>query len=145
VASSATAQVQGGITSGALALTISGTGALGATGALENVSGSNTYAGAIILGASGSSISSDAGLLTLSGTIYGSATGYGLVLTGSGNGVASNVFNGGSSTAAGAGTLTKSGAGTWTLSAANTYTGATTVSGGTLIAPMPNRWVWAPR
>jgi autotransporter-associated beta strand protein len=125
VASGATAQLQGGITSTANSLTISGVGATGATGALENVSGANDYTGLLKLGAA-ATISSDAGTLNLSnvGTITGS--GFGLTLTGAGNGSVSSIIG------TGAGTLTKSGAGTWTLSGANTYTGTTTVNAGTL-------------
>ena len=126
VASGATAQVQGSITgTGTSAMTISGSGATGATGALENVSGTNTYAGLLALGAA-ATISSDAGTLTLSntGTILGS--GDALTLTGGGNGTIASIIG------TGAGTLTKSGVGTWTLTKANTYTGLTTVAAGTL-------------
>ena len=46
VTSGAALQIQGGITTAAEALAIDGTG-IGATGALRNISGNNTYAGAI--------------------------------------------------------------------------------------------------
>ncbi|MEP6669264.1 MAG: autotransporter-associated beta strand repeat-containing protein, partial [Chthoniobacter sp.] len=53
-----------------------------------------------------------------------------LTLQGSDSGeFAGNLINSSSATS-----ITKAGAGTWTLSGANTYTGATTLSGGTLIA-----------
>ncbi len=128
VTSGATLQLQSttGITVGAEALTLNGVGTSNATGALENVSGANTYGGLITLG-SASTISSDAGStlnLTNTGTIAGS--GYGLTLAGAGNGTLSSIIG------TGAGTLTKTGAGTWTLSGVNTYTGATTISGGVL-------------
>ena len=67
ITSGATLQLQGNISVGAEALTLSGTGAANATGALENVSGTNTYGGLLsILGAT--TICSDADTLTLSNT-----------------------------------------------------------------------------
>ncbi len=102
--SNATIQVQGGITGGSQPMTISGTGAPNATGALENVSGNNSYAGAITLGAN-TTISSDAGNLTLAGAIGDGGNGYALTTTGTG---------------------------AVTLTGASTYTGATTVQNGTL-------------
>src|SRR6202035_5510630 len=80
ISSGATLQLQGGITVGAEALTINGTGASGQNGALVNVSGTNNYGGLVILGAA-STISSDNGTLNLTnvGTITGA---YGLTLTG---------------------------------------------------------------
>ncbi len=135
VSSGAALQIQGGIsTTEAVGLTLNGTGVTASpNGALENVSGSNTYSGLITLG-SASTIGSDAGTLTLSntGVIFGTSTGFGLTLTGAGNGSIAGIINGGISGTTGAGTLTKNGAGTWTLSGANTYTGATTVNAGTL-------------
>jgi hypothetical protein len=50
VSSGATLQLQGGISVGAEALTISGTGATGQNGALVNVSGTNSYGGLLTLG-----------------------------------------------------------------------------------------------
>src|SRR5207253_7984929 len=60
VASGATLQIQGDITTAAEGLTINGTGASGQNGALINVSGTNNYAGLVALGSS-STISSDSG------------------------------------------------------------------------------------
>lgn len=125
VSSGATLQIQNNISVGAEALTISGTGASGATGALENVSDTNSYAGAITLGAN-TTVASDAGSLTLSGGITGA--GFNLALAGAGTGTISNTI--GTTT----GSVTKSGAGAWTLSGGNTYTGGTTISGGMLYA-----------
>ncbi len=135
VASGGALQIQGNITTtAATPITISGTGVTGsANGAIENVSGSNTYAGLVTLGAA-STIGSDAGTLAFSntGTIVGTSTGFGLTLTGAGNGSIAGIINGGITGTPGAGTLTKTGTGTWTVTGANTYTGATTVNAGTL-------------
>jgi fibronectin-binding autotransporter adhesin len=126
VSSGATLQLQGGITVGAEALSLSGTGATGQNGALVNVSGTNSYGGLLTLAAA-TTISSDSGTLNLknTGTITGAT--FGLTLTGAGNGTVSSII--GTTT----GTLTKNGTGTWTLSGTNTYTGATTVNAGTLL------------
>jgi len=118
-------QIQGGIsTTTAVALTLNGTGLAG-NGALENVSGTNTYSGLITLG-SNATIGSDAGTLNLTntGTITGS--GFDLTLTGAGNGTIHSIIG------TGAGTLTMTGSGTWTLFGANTFTGNTSVTSGTL-------------
>jgi autotransporter-associated beta strand protein len=125
VSSGATLAIEGGITVGAEALTISGTGASGQNGALVNVNGTNNYGGLLTLGAA-STISSDSGTLNLTntGTITGAT--FGLTLTGSGNGTVSSIIG----TTSGA--LTKAGSGTWTLSGANTYTGGTNINGGIL-------------
>ena len=134
VASGTTLQLEGNMSEGNVSLALAGagatTGGLTATGALENVSGTNTYAGLVRLagtGAASTTISSDAGTLNLTntGTITGS--GDALTLTGAGNGSIS------SSIGTGAGTVTVNGPGTWTLAGTNnSYTGATTVAGGTL-------------
>jgi fibronectin-binding autotransporter adhesin len=123
VASGGALQLQGGITTAATPLNLSGTGT--GNGALENVSGANTYAGAITLGAA-ATIGSDAGTLNLTSGTAISGSGAALTLAGAGNGVVN------SGIATGTGTLTKSGTGTWTLNGANTFTGATTIAGGTL-------------
>src|SRR5260370_27337456 len=125
ISSGATLQLQGGITVGAEALTITGTGASGQNGALVNVSGTNNYGGLLTLGAA-TTISSDSGTLNLTniGTITGAT--FGLTLTGAGIGTLSSILGTTS------GTLTKSGTGTWTLTGADTFTGATTISAGIL-------------
>ncbi len=129
VASGAALQFQGGITVGAEALTLAGTGVAN-DGALRNISGDNTYGGLLTLGAA-TRINSDAGTLTLSntGTITGS--GFGLTVGGAGNTAIASLLG------TGAGTLTKDGTGTLTLSglsstAGSNYTGATTIDQGTL-------------
>jgi autotransporter-associated beta strand protein len=105
------------------ALTLSGTG-VASGGALRNVSGNNTASGNIALNAD-SRINSDAGTLTLSGTMSGS---HNLNLGGAGN------INVSGKIATGTGAVTVDGAGAVTLSGttANTYTGDTTVNSGTL-------------
>jgi autotransporter-associated beta strand protein len=125
VTNGAALQLQGGIsdTSGA-PLTLNGSGISG-NGALESVSGNNTYSGAITLG-SAATIGSDTNTLILSNA--GAITGaYAMTLTGAGNGtVNSNIGTG-------VGSLTMSGTGTWTLAGNNSYTGPTSVNSGTLI------------
>ncbi len=114
-------QIQGGITTAANALTLNGTG-VASDGALRNISGNNTYAGAITLG-SAARINSDAGQLTLSsGTAMSGA--FALTVGGAGNTVISSAI--------GVASLTKDGTGVLTISGANTYSGDTTVSAGTL-------------
>ena len=112
---------------GSRPLTISGTGsAAGMPGALVNVLGTNTYSGAITLGAD-ATVSAAAGTLALSSASAVTGSGFGLTLTGSGNGTLSGAIQ------TGAGGLTKTGNGTWTLSGTTAnYTGATSITGGTL-------------
>jgi len=138
VANGATLQLQQNSTSGANVgvgtegLTIVGGGAAGATGALENVIGNNTFGGLILLnGAAGSTttFASDAGVLTLTNTIsgpFGLPNGANLALVGNGNMAISGIINTGS------GSVTVAGNGTVTLSGANTFTGSATVNSGTL-------------
>jgi fibronectin-binding autotransporter adhesin len=119
-------ELSGGINFAAEPLTINGVG-ISNDGALRNQSGSNSFAGAITIGASGARINSDASTsLTLTGGIATTLT-QDVTFGGAGN---TNV----STTAiSGSGSVIKDGNGTLTLSAANTYTGSTTVSGGTLL------------
>jgi len=114
VSSGAALQLQGGITIGAEALSLNGNGQA-FDGALRNISGDNTYGGAITL-TGATRIHSDANLLTLLGGISGTQN---LTLSGPGNINVSAVI--GTST----GTLTKNGSGIATLSAVNTYSGST--------------------
>ncbi|MFZ4777764.1 MAG: beta strand repeat-containing protein, partial [Terrimicrobiaceae bacterium] len=125
VASGAALQIQDGITVGAEALNLSGTG-IGGTGALRNISGTNIYGGLVTLGGA-TRINSDSGSLTLgnAGTIVGG--GFGLTVGGAGNTTINSII--GTTTS----TLAKDGTGTLTLTGANTYTGVTTVSVGTLL------------
>jgi fibronectin-binding autotransporter adhesin len=127
VASGATVQLQGNITTGSVPTTLNGTGYGSQTGALVSVSGTNSYGGAIILAGS-STISVNSGSLTLSSTSAMTGT-YGLTLTGPA-GTTGTVTG---PIGIGAGTITMNGLGTWTLNGADTLTGLTTVNSGTLI------------
>jgi len=123
VANLAALELQNGISVGAEALTLNGTG-VSSGGALRNISGNNTYGGLLALG-SASRINSDSGTLSLTnaGTVSGA---FALTVGGAGDTVLNSIL--GTST----GTLTKDGAGKFTMGGANTFTGLTTVSNGTL-------------
>jgi autotransporter-associated beta strand protein len=121
VSSGGVLQIQGNIIVGNEALTLNGSGSSG-TGAFRNISGNNSFGGAITLG-SGSTISSDAGILTLTGGIS--------------NGLNTTTFTGAGAIAengviSGLGGIAKTGGGTLTLSGTNTYLGGTTMNGGTI-------------
>ena len=122
VASGAALELQNNITVGAEALSLSGTG-VSLNGALRNISGDNTWGGAVTLAAA-AQIQSDAGTLTLTGAITGAN--FALTVDGAGHSTSSGIIG------LGTGSLTKTGTGTLTLTGANTYTGATAVSEGVL-------------
>jgi len=123
VANNAALELQGGISVGAETLSLNGGGAING-GALRNVSGNNSWGGAVTL-AAGSRINSDSGTLTIASG--NSMTGaYGLTVGGAGDVTINDAI------ATGAGTLTKDGAGTLTLAGANSYSGYTSLGGGTL-------------
>ena len=124
VSNGAALQLQGGIAVGDEPLTIAGHG-LSNTGALRNISGSNSWAGLITMQSGVQTrIQSDSGTLTLSGGVH-SPGGNSLYLSGSGNGEVSGPISG-------VYALTKQGSGRWILSDANTYTTATNISTGIL-------------
>lgn len=125
VSSGAALELQGNVTIGAEALTLNGAG-IGSGGALRNISGTNTYGGAITLG-SEVRINSDSDLLKLDVASGSAITGTkNLTFGGAGDIAVADPI------ATGTGTVTKDGAGTLTLSGTNTYSGATTVIAGTL-------------
>ena len=124
VDSGAALEVQNNIAVGAETLSLAGTG-LSGNGALRNISGTNSLAGAVTLSAA-TELQSDAGSLTLSGAV--SAGNLNLTVDGAGNTTLSGVVG------LGTGALTKNGSGTLNLTgaAANTFTGALAVNDGTV-------------
>lgn len=129
VANGATLELTGNITIPSTeTLTLSGTG-VGNGGALRNVSGNNTYNGAVQLAAD-ARINSDSGMLTL-GALPNSVTGTTQNLTVGGAG---DVTMAGA-VSLGTGSVTKDGNGKlfYNNNTGNTYSGGTTVNGGTLV------------
>ena len=125
VSNGAALALEGGITVGAEALTLSGGGPTG-NAAFDNISGNNTWGGAITLGAD-ATIRNQSNTLTISGTV--NLGNFILTIGGpSTTGVISGIISG-------TGSVRKvTPGGVWTLSGANTYTGATTINAGTLKA-----------
>jgi autotransporter-associated beta strand protein len=129
VSTGAALQIQGGITTATEALSLNGSG-VSNSGALRNISGNNTYSGAITLG-SAARIQSDAGTLTLdvaAGNAI-SASNHGVAFGGAGHIEIKDSIN------LGSGGLDKTGNGTLTLAAGVThsYTGATNITQGRLV------------
>ncbi|MFM9058667.1 MAG: beta strand repeat-containing protein, partial [Planctomycetaceae bacterium] len=124
VTSGAALQLANNITVGAEGLTLNGSG-IASTGALRNVSGTNTYGGAITF-ASAATIGADAGTqLNLTNTLGGNFL---KTFVGAGNITATNVISGATSG------MTMSGSGTLTLSANNTVTGTFSINNGVVRA-----------
>ena len=100
---------------------------------IENVAGTNTLTGSLIVtgtGGDGVSVQSDAGLLTLAGPVSTTLTFRRVGLYGAGNGTVTGSITDGPAIPFG---LTKDGPGTWTLAGTNAYTGGTAVNGGRLV------------
>lgn len=127
-------RLTGGISPTVAIATVSGTGAAGTTGVLNNLSGDNTLnittALRLNVGNGGTTLFSTAGTFTINTPLVTTiATGRVLTLSGAGNGVINGAIVNGTT---GALPVIKTGAGKWTLNGAHTYTGATTVSQGVL-------------
>ncbi|WP_181011686.1 autotransporter-associated beta strand repeat-containing protein [Bosea psychrotolerans] len=122
VASGAALELQGGITIASEALTLNGTGVAGG-GALRNVSGTNTYGGAITLGSNASIVSAANGLALTGGVALGANT-----LTFGGGAI--NVTTAGIT---GAGAVVV-GSGLVLIDAAGAYVGGTTIATGATAA-----------
>ena len=129
VADGATLQLQGGVTTLAEPLTLSGVG-VGSAGAMRNISGNNTYAGQVTLSGPTRIQSDTAGqTLTLANTNVLTGSGFGLTVGGVGNTAISNII------ATGTGSVTKEGTGMLTLAGANTFSGTLAVKEGVLYTP----------
>jgi len=129
VNSGAALQIQGTITVGAEALTLNGNG-VSNDGALRNIANNNTYQGTITL-ASDSSIGSDSGTLTLSGTITG-GTSIDLTTVGAGTIAPSNSVNLGGNFTISAGTVTAA-SNTFTIAGSWSNSGTFTASSSTVL------------
>ncbi|MGV3664216.1 MAG: beta strand repeat-containing protein [Prosthecobacter sp.] len=128
VAGSATLQLSGGITVGEEPLSLTGDGAAAGIGALQNLSGSNTWNGDVTITAGATRINADAGSLLITGDVGLVGTSGNFNVGGAGDVEISGLISGGLQ-------LFKSsvGGGTVTLSNPNnTYTNHTTVAAGTL-------------
>ena len=124
VGANASLELLGGITVGAEALGLSGTGSA-SNGALRNLSGNNSFGGTVTLNAD-ATIQSDANTLTLGNATAVAAGTRALTFAGQGNITVSGAITGSSVT------LTKAGSGVLALSGANTYLGTTEITAGTL-------------
>ncbi len=130
VVGNAALELQGNIDISYEALALRGYG-VSSTGALRNISGTNTYRGLITLSsAGGTEIASDSGTLTITGGMSGA---FPLVIDGSGDVTYSTT-----PIATGSGTVTKNGSGTLTYNFPNTYSGLTTINAGTLLYGVDN-------
>jgi len=117
VAAGATLELEGGISVGAEALALSGT--------LSNVSGANSWAGAISLGGDAAITNEDADILDVFDLTTVALGTYTLTVSGAGETIANAAISG-------TGDLVKEGAGILSLNSEAEYTGATTVTEGTL-------------
>ena len=130
VANAGTLQLQGGITTAAEALTL--TPGTAGSAMLHNVSGNNTWSGAITSNTTTSThvsrVQSDAGKLTLAGAVNLTGSAHQFVFQGDGDFEVTGQITGVGRVTAGA-----TGTGLRTLSNdTNSFTGATNINGGTL-------------
>jgi fibronectin-binding autotransporter adhesin len=133
VGASGTLQLQNNIAITTELLSLAGHGHNGTQGALENLSGNNTWGAALtgqIALAGNASIGSTAGLLTIPTTLSSSGGPAGLTVRGAGDTTITGNINTGAS---GAATLTKLGNGTLTLSGTSGYQGLTDIQGGVVV------------
>jgi autotransporter-associated beta strand protein len=124
VADGSALELRGGISVGNEALAVTGTG-VGATGALRNLSGVNSFAGTVTLGGA-TLIKSDAGSLVLGNATALAAGANAVTFDGAGNLVVAGALTGTTAT------VTKNGTGTLLFSGANTFDGAIAVNAGIL-------------
>ncbi len=125
ISGGATVELENNITIPSVkAFTVNGTG-VAKSGAIRNVSGTNTISANITLGSTNVRINSDSGTLTIP-TISGNT--FNVILGGSGDTTVTGAIGTTS------GSVTKDGSGTSTLSGTNTYTGSTTIILGTIAA-----------
>ena len=126
VSSGGALALSGGISVGAIPLTLSGNGiASNPTGALTSTAGANLYAGAITLAGNtsiGSSSTTSGDALLLAGGINTTSNNFGLTFLGAGSTLPGAISGGGS--------VKMSGTGTLSLSSASTYSGGTIVGSG---------------
>ena len=128
VVGNAALELQGNINISYEALTIRGYG-VNNSGALRNISGNNSYGGQISSSALGTEITSDSGILTVTGGVSIPSQ---VVIDGAGDITFSTkpITN--------ANPLTKNGAGTLTFNFPNSYTGTTIINQGTLLYGVDN-------
>jgi autotransporter-associated beta strand protein len=133
VASGATLDLYGQTITKTNTVTISGTGAASAGGALTNskAADATSFNGLVKLGAD-ATINATSNNITLNNT--GTTTGDGFTLTvgGAYNTTINSIIG------TGTGGLIKNGAGTLTLNGVNTYTGTTTINAGTIVTKSAN-------
>jgi autotransporter-associated beta strand protein len=104
---------------------------------IRNKSGNNEIRGNVNVrsGLGSTTVGSDAGTLTMSGTISAGASGRTLILNG--NSTTPNTVSGSINNGSGL-ALSKGGTGTWVVSGSNNFAGGTTVSSGKLIVTGAN-------
>lgn len=123
IGSGAALQLQNNIVLNEGSFNLNGTG-IGNTGALRNISGSNTFTGAVVM-ASAATIGADAGTLNLTADV---SLAYQLTLTGAGNiNLTGAIYGSNGLTLTGTGTTTFSG------SSSNSFNGALNIDSGTLV------------